>query len=187
MVRIDVVGLPGAGKTTFLKNLVIENVKTENYLREKAVVTTLKAKLLLQLLPPKQNRSYLKSLFTDFVNGYDIDLQIEKNRLQFYQNIQKDQLHVRKDYVLFYKRLAWLMKRFTEVEILEDYSNKQPDQDFVIFDESLLHKLILFYVNLGLEKEFSTCLASISPPKGLIIFKHDLSIASERIIRRREK
>jgi hypothetical protein len=188
MNRVDIIGVPGVGKTTFLKKYKFKYVEDEFYLKKKASITTPKSKLLLKLMPEKMGKSYIKSLHKDFYNGYEIETKIEARRKKLLKQVQEDQVSIQEDIFLQLKRFHWLFERLAQVEVWEDHFKGKENDKVILFDESLLHKLILFYVNLNLDNShFLKSLSQIPFPEGLLVFKNDISVTSKRIIERRIK
>jgi len=189
MNRVDIVGVPGAGKSTFLDKYKFDNVEEEDYAKRKAAIRGVKAQLIYRLLPNASlKHSFVKRKYKDFINMYEIAGIMEERNHHLLKSLQEDQLGNSDSYFVQFKRLVWLIARLEEVEILEDHYRKNALGKVVLFDESLLHKLILAYVNLDLDtSHFLLTLSHLSPPKGLLVFKNDLEISAERVIERRIK
>ena len=186
MNRVDIIGVPGSGKSTFLKKHNFNKIEDEFHLKKKAVIKSIRSKLLINTLPKKFRQPYLESMYREFYKRYQIQDALEDKQNQFFQLLLLDQVFLENHYYTQTLRLNGLVNRLTEVEIWEDYYKDQKDNKITLFDESLLHQLILIYVNLKVSNDhFLNILSHLTPPKGLLVFDNDPGIASQRVINQR--
>lgn len=183
MKRIDIIGVPGSGKSTFIKNLNFPNLVFENLLVKQVVYNNYTYLKLLQVLPLKIKTKLVNTLYKDLV---DKSLYSLNNNDLIYKYLLEDQSLALNNQFLQTKRIEWFNQRYFEMNFLKNYFKDQ--NLIVLFDESVLQKIISLYVNIAYsESNFENLLNNIEKPNGILVFKNDLNVSTQRVINRRKK
>lgn len=189
MKRIDIIGAPGAGKSTLVKNVLMENTQRE-WLTSSEAINEVVAKhfskpkrtisdfvtdfafRLLKSVPklPLDDKKYSHFLS---VNTQKYNLIIDSAFHFFYEN-ENSPSHIKA------KRMGWLVQTLEQITLLEHYCDK-----CVLFDESLSSKLFSFVLNRDkLEREGINYLSSFNLPDGFIFIHLEYDEIISRLDRR---
>lgn len=176
MKRIDIIGAPGAGKSTILNNAVKKR-KKGTWLQSTEAFNKVIAEYFS--LSPQNLADYINNYGHKLLKGRPKLPLNEKKYSEFLSvNTQKYNLIIESAFNFFYKddvtpphikakRMGWLVQTLEQITLLEEYCNET-----VLFDESLSSKLFSFVIDdEKLKVEGRDYMAPFNLPDGFIYIR----------------